>query len=375
MQVRTMGLVSRSPAAGQRRRRYAGAFTIVELMAATAILAVILAVIFGITQQISSAWKSSSSKIEAFQGARGAFSAMTQQISQATLNTYYDYYDSAGNRRTNANKATFLPAKYGRYSDLHFICGGWSGGGKLLPSQVTQAIFFQAPMGYASTAGGVDYSGMDTLLNACGYYITYNQDDTRPQFLDDTTLPNHPPNQYRFRLMQFMQPSQELAIYPYQAGHEKDWFVNPITSPPVSTKAPVRVLAENIIALIVLPKLSTLEDAGSSTLTSNFEYNSRPAAVSPTQAATDHQLPPVVEIIMVAIDEPSAQRVCTSSTMPDFGISGGLASLFKSVASLNDASNGTPGDLTKLTKALDNMRIRYRVFRSQVALKGAKWTP
>lgn len=367
MNVRAMGTLTKVPALGNKKNPGLRAFTIVELLAATAIFAIILAVIFGITQQISSAWKNSSAKIEAYQGARGAFSAMTQQIGQATLNTYYDYYDSSGNRRLPANSSTFVPARYGRYSDLHFISGGWSSpANTLVPGQVTHAIFFQAPMGYAE----LSYTGMDTLLNACGYYIAYNKDNTRPQFLDDSTLPNKPPDRYRFRLMQFLQPSQQLAIYPYTSGSEKAWFTDPLAS----STPPVRILAENIVALVILPKLSTAEDAAGSDLAPNFEYNSRPAGVTAVQGKTDHQLPPVLEIIMVAIDEPSAQKICTGSSMPDFGIPGGMASLFKNVANLNDLANGAPGDLKKLTNALEACHVGYRVFRSQVALRGAKWS-
>lgn len=366
MKLRVQGLLMAGSAlrgVGPRGQR---AFTIIELLAATAILGIILAVIFGITQQISNAWKNSSAKIEAFQGARGAFSAMTQQIGQATLNTYYDYYDAGGNRRV-AGDANFKPAKYGRYSDLHFVSGGWSGSGSLAPNQVTHAIFFQAPMGYATAVNStLDYSGMDTLLNACGYYIVYNTDNTRPQFLDDSTIPNSPPNRYRFRLMQFLQPSQQLAIYPYVSGAEKNWFTTPLDSP----TPPVRIVAENIIALILLPKSSTIEDQGADSLAPKFEYDTRSPAGVPDQK---HQLPPVVEIIMVAIDEPSAQKICTGSAMPDFGISGGLSGLFKNASDLNDAG-GTPGDLAKLTKALEGRHVGYRVFRSQIALRGSKWS-
>ena len=63
-----------------------GGFTIVELLATMAILAVIVTVIFGITQQTANAWKSTSSKIDSFQASRAAFESITQSLSQATLN-------------------------------------------------------------------------------------------------------------------------------------------------------------------------------------------------------------------------------------------------------------------------------------------------
>ena len=71
-------------------------FTLVELLVSTAILAIILLVIFSITQQTGRVWKSSQAKIEAFQGARAAFESITRKLGQATLNGYYDYFDGSG---------------------------------------------------------------------------------------------------------------------------------------------------------------------------------------------------------------------------------------------------------------------------------------
>jgi len=329
------------------------AFTLIEMLAATAVLIVILGVTFSITQQISRAWTNSSSKIETFQQTRAAFDVINRQIGQATLQTYYDYYDSGGNRRTAANSSTFQPAYYGRYSDLHFVSGR-----ALVTNQISHALFFQSPVGYSDNSM---YKGMDTLLNACGFYITYDKDHSRPAFLNDGTLPNPPADHYRFRLMQFLQPDQSLQVYASSTG--TSWFTGPMTS----GAPPVRILAENVVALVFLPKLAKGEDETATALTDDFEYNTRYAKATFPQQLSDSQLPPVVEVIMVAIDEPSALRICTGPTAPDFGLPGGVNSLFKDV-SLLDA------DLKKLADAFNAKRISYRIFRSQVALRGAKWS-
>jgi uncharacterized protein (TIGR02599 family) len=334
-----------------------GAFTIIELMAATAILSIILFVIFAITQQVSGAWKSTSAKIEAFQGARAAFAAMTRQIGQATLNVYYDYYDASGNRRTNANASTFVPAKYGRYSDLHFICAP-EGGGALVQGQVGHAVFFQAPLGNAANAS---YAGMETLLNACGYYITYGKDPSRPAFLNDSSVPNSPPNAYRFRLMQYLQPSENLAIYDPAATSPTAWFKVPLAS----TTPPVQVLAENIVMLAILPRLSAEEGSNYNDLTSNYAYDSRDAS----KPATFHQLPPVLEVILVATDEASMAKLGNPSTAPDLGFTS--STVFQTIDATGDRLDA---DLETVTNGLESKRINFRVFRSVVPLRASKWS-
>lgn len=319
-------------------------FTIIELLAAVAIMTVILTVIFGITQQTGNAWRSTNSKIDAFQGARAAFEAMTQTLGQATLNAYYDYYDSLGARRSPTNAATFAPAAYGRYSDLHFLAGK-----SLLPGQITHSIFFQSPVGYSDSPS---YETMETLLNACGYFLTYSKDPSRPTFLD--SLPNPPPERNRFRLMQFLQPSQELAVYASATGDL--WLTDAMAASP----PPTRQIAENIIALIILPRRAD-QDTGTP-LAPLYEYDSRAGASNP-QAVTQHQLPPLVDVVMVAIDEASAKRLDNGSTPPDFG----LGSLFSTASELES-------DLTTLESTLNTQHIVYRIFRTTVPMSNAKWS-
>src|SRR5690606_10668269 len=125
---------------------------------------------------------------------RNAFTAITRQLSQATLNTYYDYL---------LDPDTGIPTRYIRQSDLHFVAGK-----DLIANQQTHAVFFQAPLGYTTAA---PYSDMDTLLNASGFFLMRGTDQERPAFLN--TLPNSPPDNVRFRLMQFLQPAENLSIY------------------------------------------------------------------------------------------------------------------------------------------------------------------
>ena len=72
------------------RRAGSPGFTLTEILVATAILAIIIGILFSMTQQTGKVWKNTTGKVEVFRTARNAFEAMTRTLSQATLNTYYD---------------------------------------------------------------------------------------------------------------------------------------------------------------------------------------------------------------------------------------------------------------------------------------------
>lgn len=337
----------------EKALRFPG-FSLVELMVATAILTIILGIIFTLTSQTANAWKSSQSRIESFQAARAAFESMTRRISQATLNNYYDY----------DNPST--PRRYLRRSDLHFIAGK-----SLCPQQITHAIFFQAPLGYTDAA---KYVGLDNTLNACGYYVEYNADTSRPAFIE--TLPNPPPPRRRFRLMQFVEPAQELGVYEHQGSadpsEQREWFTGPL----LQSAPPTRPLADNVIALVILPKRSAGDEAAvGAPLTTDYEYDTRKSAPAGTaQLPGENQLPPLVEVLLVAIDEPSALKLGTSVAAPE--LLGNSSTLFQTcdqleedIGKLQEILAAAPGN-----SADNRTRLTYRLFRTEVPLKGAKWS-
>ena len=314
------------------------------MMVAMVLFTMILLVIFTITQTTGKAWKDSRSKVDAFQGARQAFENITRSLSQATLNTYYDYFDSTG--RAPRDPAYAGADHYGRQSELHFISGK-----ALVPGQVTHSVFFQTPAGYANDA---QYQNMGTLLNACGYYVVRGPDTLRPPFLD--SLPNAPANNTRFRLMQFLQPSEQLTVY--NAPSDASWFKSPLAG----NSPPVEQLTANVIALVALPRLSTSDAAQSGDLLSpDYEYDSRNAGSSgATQSLTHNQLPALIEIIMVAIDEESARRLEEQNLQ--------LPSALFTQAEMIE------GDLARLEDFLNQNRLVYRAFRTMVPLRNSKWS-
>ncbi|MDQ3623942.1 MAG: prepilin-type N-terminal cleavage/methylation domain-containing protein, partial [Verrucomicrobiota bacterium] len=156
-------------------RSFRAAFTLIELLVSLAVIALLSLVLISITGQSSDVWRQARSKIDQFRGARDGFESITRRLSQATLNTYLDYYDNKGRRRTQANVKTFAPTSYGRYSELRFVSGPAE---QLLEEATvprpTHAVFFQAPLGFVEDFA--EFRGLDNLINTWGYFLEFNSD-------------------------------------------------------------------------------------------------------------------------------------------------------------------------------------------------------
>jgi uncharacterized protein (TIGR02599 family) len=333
-------------------------FTLVELLLSMGVLAVLMLLIVQVIGQTSDVWRNTTAKADQFREARDAFEAISRNLSQATLNTYYDYYNASGEPRAKASPFDpFVPYRYGRYSELRFQTGQAAtligGAANVFP---THAMFFQAPLGFSNVAAN---TGLQNLLNNWGYYIEFRPDTDRPSFVPG-------PNRRRFRLMEFMQPSEELKVY-----QSPDQWIDAVAGGSRS-----HVIASNIIALVILPKLPSkgavgdpAVDPDGNKLAPNYAYNSREVGEGSTNAELNslHQLPPVVEITMVAIDEASASRLELENgdSPPNFG----LASMFQTAAPQNRRE-----DLEALVGNLAASRVNYRVFSTEVSIRGAKWS-
>jgi uncharacterized protein (TIGR02599 family) len=372
-------LPTTAPSLSHRTEKFQSAgFTLVEMLVATLILALIMLLVLSITDQTSKIWKSSTLQIEAFQNARSAYDTMTMRLSQATLNTYLDYYNSALKSRTAFIAATpsgtFTPASYARSSDLHFIADQATTLVPLntatTPAQTAachpgHAVFFQAPLGF--TVASASYGGLPNTLNACGYYLEFNTDlPYLPPFLSSSTVIHQ---RYRYRLMEFLQPTENNTIYSTTSG--TGWFNNflPPHTPQAST--PVRILAENIVALAIVPELSAQTNAGQTKLvSSSYTYDTRAGTIANT--TYHNQLPPLLRVVMVAIDEASAIHLNPAgSNTPPVLISG--LGTFQTTPSA-DANTDINANLNVLTTALSAHKVNYRVFDTYVAIRGAKWS-
>jgi uncharacterized protein (TIGR02599 family) len=367
-------------------------FTLVELMVAMSVFVLLAFIVFSITNETNRLFQSTTGKIESFQAARAGFESMTRRISQATLNTYWDYVNAAGQPRPEfpppndpqyAAKLTaynnFQPSRYSRYSELHFIIGqasrlitanqSWSGDPS--PVRPTHAIFFQAPLGFVDQP---ETKSLDKLLNACGYYVEFNSDKPdMPPFIATSPSKNF---RYRYRLMEFTQPSKDFSVYEFPAAqgspNYNKWFNIPLTGSPAQP-APTRPLAENVVALVIWPKRSPQDDAtANNVLAPNYEYDSRTSSSTTPQNLHRHQLPPMVQVTMIAIDEPSAVRLAlqNGSDAPKLVED----RHFADVKNYSSGDLSSPQDLEEVQQTLIASGVKYRVFTTNVSIRGSKWS-
>lgn len=321
-----------SSAAKSRTRLHLPGFSLLEMLVSMTILSLLVMVLFSMLSSSTMIWKRGASKIQAFQEARAAYEGMTRKLGQATLNTYWDYETNAAGD----------PVKYKRQSELAFLSGPASTVLPAAASPRTHAIFFQAPLGYTTNSS---YANLHSLLNSCGFFLEFGDDKSgRPDFLVNNASV---PARQRFRLKELWQPSENLPIY----ATPNAWVTN----------APSATLAENIIALVILPKLPDKEDASGARLSPGYVYNS----TNTSQTNTVNQLPPLVQVIMVAIDENSAKRFESGATAPIYGVD--WTKIFQDPAEL-------AGDITKLEGQLVTNNITYQIFISTVPIEGAKWS-
>lgn len=325
-------------------------FTLIELLVSMAVLSVLMLTITSVIGETQKAWTRSVSRATQFREARGAFDRIVRSISQSTLNTYWDYY------REKDDDPLEPPSGYVRRSELHFICGpaaslltatGMSG----------HAIFFQAPLGVSDEA---QYEKLNHLLSARGYFIQHGSDAPfRPSFLSGLASP---PVRYRFRLMEFAPPTENNLVY----AMPENWFKS--AGSPSNNYA--RPIAENLVALFISPKVSRddLPNGKQPTyIAPDYRYDSKLDSEPGPNQGTQHLLPPLVEVTLVAIDETSALRLedLNGSGMPNL--------LDASGAQFGDASKFRE-DLAALEAYLVEQKLNFRVFTTTVALRTSKWS-
>ncbi len=364
----------RPSAAGRR------GFTLVELLVAMTVLLIVLLMMVSMTSQTSQVWRKSRARIDTFQAARTAHERVARHLRQATLATYFDYYDNNGKSRTEALSAnpaaSFTPVTYDRASELQFVCGQAAA---LVPSsqnasaRPTHALFFQAPLGYVSSPAdaGSDFKGLNTVLNAVGYYIDFTSDSAlRPPFMG-TANPV-----WRYRLVELYQPSQNLNIYTSSAAATysgtQSWF-NLAVNPASPTVAPTVVTADNIVALVVRPEAAAdaaaVSNPGSTTeIAPNYGYDTK-AYLTGTDTYSQqakNQLPPLVQVTLIALDADSAARLA--------GQFGASPPPLYAQSPFTDVTR-YDADLSALENVLQGYHLNYRVFVADVGLPGAQWSP
>ena len=317
-------------------------FTLLEVLITLAILLVILVAVMQFMTDVDQAWKSAAA--DPFAEAQNAFETVAKNLASATLAPYQDYADSSGAFRTSS---AFVPDHLARRSDLDFVCGPGAGANGLLTASgrttTGSGVFFLAPQGYTQTYA---HTGMERLLNTMGYLVEFGDDDAAPGFILPQT------HWWRWRLKQVLQPAESLQIF---ATASSSAWIQQVVPP----GAPIPVLAENVVTLIVLPERAA-NDSGPA-LAPAFSYDSRDAG----NPLTLHQLPPRLRLVLVTMDQISAQRLAgQNGSNPPQLVS---ASLFQQAAQLD-------ADLASLDNALTAQKIGHRIFQREILLPSSAWS-
>jgi uncharacterized protein (TIGR02599 family) len=368
--------------AGRLRRCTARAFTLVEILVSLGVLAILLLISAEVIGTVQTTWTSTNARVSQFREARTAFDIITRNLSQATLNTYLDYDNNYLAGADPEAATTTAPTRYMRKSDLRFVCGPAatyvpSGGGPaILPGH---SVFFQAPLGVAHDPS---FAGLDRLLCGRGYFVQFTSDAFfRPEFIASGTL------RYRYRLMEYSPPAEQNLIYA-DPSSKTAWMAQAGVTLQAGENAInrglTRPVADNIVALVISPMLDLSATGAavgtgsrsSTIIAENFIYDSEQVRLA-NQAGmgpqgTQFLLPPLVRVVLVAIDERSAERLSQ--------VSGGdpgtppLGSQISDLITSRQAAqiNQTLEEIGQILR--EQYRVNYRIFSATVSLRGAKWS-
>ncbi len=332
--------------------RRAQGFTVLELLVAMTVLALILTLILPL---VSGVRRIADSNAPTFQEARTAFEAMNRMLSQAVLNTYWDYDDPRH------------PQRYIRASELHFLLGS-DADLTALPrtSPSGSAVFFQAPLG-KNTGASPAAPRLEGLLNSVGFYTTFSEAEHLPPYLPGQKTD-------AWRLWMFLQPSVDFSVYDAynaspQAASQASWFQNGLKNPALN-----HILANNVILLLL--RASYSDTAGAPLV--RYVYDSRPGPPAPglAQPVEAHQIPPLLHATLVVIDQKTADRLLVATGGVPYNLI--PANLFARGGARDDASDYSL-DMESLRTHLDGrplfgIPINYRIFEATIPMNASQWS-
>lgn len=380
------------------------AFTLIELLVSVTFLVILMLVVSQVIGIVQRTWVRANSRVSQFREARQAFDTLSRSISQATLNNYWDNeFDAVGTDA--AGQQITLAKDYFRQSELQFVCGPTS---RVIPAAAGNsqnypghAVFFQAPLGIASLVattgqGGanqpVNTENMVNLLCGRGYFVEWGTDASfRPAFLDQ--LNNAVPVRSRLRLMEYSPTAEKNRIYDTNlrpiTSHSMEWYQDVLNTEvqnaqeTAQTRAFTRPIAENIIALVISPQI---EVTGNTTVApyaiaplyiydSTLKVNPGASPINASPQGTQHLLPPLLKVSMVALDERSGEFLAREeNSQMRTQLLTAIAGKLQNAASLVEELDGAQGKTGTLVQLLLDQKLNYRIFSTTIALKQARWS-
>lgn len=375
-------------------------FTLVEVMVSVTILVVLMMIVANFVSLVQRTWVRSNSQVSQFREARMAFDLLTRNLSQATLNTYWENeFDNLGN--DSAGQVITKAKNYIRQSELQFVCGRTVGANGLFATGDPQnfpghGVFFQAPLGVtgfvSNTApGAADTQNLINLMCGRGYFVEWGSDESfRPAFL--SSLTSVPPR-FRLRLMEFSPTAEQNLIYNPTIrpiiDHSKMWFQGALGSgvqsggETAANRAVTRPVAENILCLVISPQNSvaatTFAGGTPYSIAPQYAYDStlitNPGATAGTGGVqgTRHLLPPILKVSMVALDHLAGEQLSSNQTLRQEVVSA-VAGLFTNASQLQSDLDGTPVKPGALEQLLITKRLNFRIFTTSISLKQSRWS-
>jgi uncharacterized protein (TIGR02599 family) len=395
---------SHSPSRPCLRRTGGRAFTLIELLVSMTFLVILMLVVSQVIGIVQRTWVRANSRVSQFREARQAFDTLTRSISQATLNNYWDNeFNSVGTDA--AGQQITLAKDYFRQSELQFICGPTS---KVVPGATGNAqnypghaVFFQAPLGIASLVATVGQGGagqpvntenMVNLLCGRGYFVEWGTDASfRPAFLEK--LNNAVPVRSRLRLMEYSPTAEKNRIYDTTlrpiTSHSMEWYQDVLNTEvqnaqeTVQTRAFTRPIAENIIALVISPQVEVTGNtsvipyaiAPQYIYDSTLKINPGASPVNASPQGTQHLLPPLLKVSMIALDERSGELLArTENSQMRAQLLTSIAGKLQNAANLTEELDGSQGKVGTLAQLLLAQKLNYRIFSTTIALKQSRWS-
>ena len=330
------------------------AFSLIEVLVSSAVIALLAGLLLSVVSHTQRSWGYAKGRLEEFKEASRAFDTMSRALSEATLNVRMEYDDP-----TN-------PSALVRRSDLRFLSGPNARlfSGSAAAAFPGMSVFFQSPSGFSTNATN---SLLRNTLATRGYFLEYGPDTAvKPAFLDASI----PSRGNRYRLMELKEPTESLSVLSHGAGNpgytNSDWVTDSLLQP--AARRPAHMLAENIVGMILLPKLPDAQLSPpytASSLAPDYVYDSSRTNSRSSDPVLNphHQLPPVLQVTLIAVDEASALKFPAA-----------LSSLSNAMSGLFSDSRVYSNDLATLESYLVTRGISYRVFSTDVPIRGAKWS-
>lgn len=327
-------------------------------MVAMGILSVLMLMLTALLDQVQRSWRFSESRISQFREARVAFDVMTKNIGQASLNTYWELRDD--------DKDGIFDGYY-RTSELHFATMPASQLGKSATQEpVGQAIFFQAPLGFST-----EYRNLNNLFNGRGYFVAFGSDKRfKPSFVESE-------ERLRYRLMEFRPPAESNQVF--QDGQDErsknrpqeftEWFKQALSVGQGNFESHLNPLAENILTVVVSPRDSLEVGVANrnetySKIAPAYRFDSNDASEDFEEFA--QQVPPLVRVTMVAIDETAAERFENGASQP--------AEFSAAINGLFTNTNNYAQDVQRVADALNRLGVSHKIFSALVMLRSSKWS-